>query len=414
MKIYLVGGAVRDELLGLKPTDKDYVVVGSTPEQMLSLGFTQVGNTFPVFLHPITKEEYALARTEKKNGVGYQGFDCYFGAEITLEEDLSRRDLTINAIAKDLETGEYVDPFGGIQDIKNKILRATTEHFKDDPLRCLRLMRFRAKPGDAWKISSETQKYWDELYYKEELKYLNPERVWLETSKALGTKTPSLYFSGLSSYDLFPEFNSCRTVEQPKEHHPEGNVFTHTNMVMDYAAQNNYSKYVIFSCFCHDMGKVVAYEKQGNLYGHEDLGVVVVESLCSRFKIPNTYKELALLVTQYHTHCHKAFEMKPKTIMKLFDNTRAIQKPERFIQYLEACLSDAKGRGEPKCSEQYHQHIYLKECLDAVLKVNTKEIANNLLTVGKTGIMIGEEIRISRINAIRGVKNKWKNYKSHS
>ena len=407
MKIYKVGGWCRDTLLGLEPKDTDYVVVGSTPEEMLSLGFKQVGCAFPVFLHPQTNEEYALARTEKKNGVGYQGFDCYFGPDVTLEEDLSRRDLTINAVAYDTETNTYIDPFHGIEDIKNKILRPTTRYFKDDPLRCLRAARFLSTFGDDWTHATSLYDYCSEMFYSGELKYLTPERIWKETQKALKGQQPSLYFDFLFDFNIFPELNALYGVNQPIAHHPEVDTYLHTMMVIDYADKIHKDSEIVFACLCHDLGKATAYNKHGNLHGHEQLGVDVVKSLCSRLKIPNTYKDLALIVTEYHTHCHKAFDMKPNKIMKLFERTNALKKPDRFLKYLSACVADAKGRGSPKCAENYTQHLYLKKCLDAVLSVDTKEISTRLLQENKSGIIIGETIRVAQINAIREVKKSW-------
>lgn len=407
MKIYKVGGWCRDTLLGLEPKDTDYIVVGSTPDEMLSLGFKQVGCAFPVFLHPQTNEEYALARTEKKNGVGYQGFDCYFGIDVTLEEDLSRRDLTINAIAYDTETNKYIDPFNGIEDIKSKTLRPITRHFKDDPLRCLRAARFMSTFGDDWTYTPSLYDYCSEMFYSGELKHLTSERVWKETEKALKGQQPSLYFDFLFDFDIFPELNVLYGINQPSEHHPEIDTYVHTMMVVDYAAKIYKDPEITFACLCHDLGKAAAYNKYGNLHGHEALGVEVVESLCSRLKVPNNYRDLALLVTEFHTHCHKAFDMKPNKIMKLFERTGALARPQRFFKYLNACVADAKGRGEPKCNEEYTQNLYLKKCLEAVLAVNTKEISTKLLQENKSGLIIGETIRVARINTIREVKKSW-------
>jgi tRNA nucleotidyltransferase (CCA-adding enzyme) len=408
MKVYLVGGSVRDTLMGLEPHDRDYVVCGSTPEELLSLGFKQCGQDFPVFLHPQTNEEYALARTETKDGVGYQGFNCQFGPEVTLEEDLSRRDLTINAIAQDIETGEIIDPFNGQQDIKDKILRATTDSFKEDPLRVLRLARFLAKFGPEWDVSTKTEVLVNDLWRTGEIQTLTPERIWLETVKAFNTKHPSLYFNYLDDMGVFPEYDQGVHHPQPVEHHPEIFVGNHIDLVMDYAAQNFNDPEITFACLCHDMGKHPTYTTTGKFHGHEQAGLEIVTQLCDRLKVPKSFRELALMTTEFHTHSHKAFEMKPKSIMSLFEKTNAITKTERFEKFLKACKADSKGRGEPRGSDPYPQSDFLKECLLIVKAVDTKLISSKMLAEGKSGHMIGEAIRVARINAIRKFKKEWK------
>lgn len=405
MKIYLVGGAVRDMLMNIEPKDKDYVVVGAEPQELLDIGFKQVGSDFPVFLHPETSEEYALARTEKKNGVGYQGFNCYFGKDVTLEEDLARRDLTINAIAMDMETNEIVDPFGGQQDIKDKVLRPTTKAFCEDPLRVLRAARFLARCPD-FRTSDKLNKLCCDV--AKELKFLTPERVWLETEKALSEQKPSNYFNYLWWFQMFSEFDSLLDTPQPLQHHPEGNCWNHIMLVIDHAAKHHKDSEIVFACLMHDMGKGIAHERQGNLNGHELMGKPIVIDFCNRYKVPNRYKELALIVCEYHTHCHKAFEMNPNKIMKLFERTKAESKYERFIKFLKACESDAKGRGGDFPNRTYRQPEYLKECLDAVKSIDTKSISAKMVSEGKSGLIVGEAIRVAKIDAIRGVKNKLK------
>lgn len=407
MKIYLVGGAVRDSLLGLAPKDRDYVVVGSNPQQLLDLGYKQVGADFPVFLHPETSEEYALARTEKKNGIGYQGFDCYFGEDVTLEEDLARRDLTINAIAMDIETDEIIDPFGGQQDLIDKIIRPTTKAFCQDPLRVFRAARFFARFPDFTSDYEDTLfRYSDKV--SNELNSITSERVWLETEKALSEKQPSSYFNWLRWWYVFPEIYDMSEVDQPLQHHPEGDVYTHVMMCVDYAAKEYRDSEIVFACLMHDLGKVVAYNQQGNLNGHESFGVSVVIEFCKKYKVPNVYRDLALITCEYHTHCHKAFEMNPNKIMKLFEKTNAENKYDRFMKFLKACESDARGRGGDLPNRTYKQPEYLKECLDAVKSVDTKSISAKMISEGKSGLLIGEAIRVAKIDAIRGVKNKWK------
>lgn len=419
-KVYLVGGAVRDELMGLVPKDNDYVVVGSTPEKMLESGFIKVGADFPVFLHPETKEEYALARTERKTGLGYSGFDCEWEG-VTIEEDLSRRDLTINSIAKDICTGDIVDPFGGVDDIKNKVLRPTTKAFMEDPLRVLRAARFMARlPEFSSDYEDRLFKYSEEVQY-ELLYYLTPERVWVETEKALSEKKPSRYFDWLRWFLVFSEVVDLNFTPQREDHHPEGDVGTHTMMVIDYAASQYNDPEITFACLTHDFGKPICWVQYKNAHGHEEEGLPIINRFCDRWKVPNRYRELALLVCKYHTKIHGVLGRgtqkmtKPKSIMKLFESTSALTKQDRFEKVLKACVADARGRGKTqeqvKAFEEkpYPQQEYLLECLCAVKKVDTKKISQEMIVKGKEGVMIGEAIRVERINAIRGVYNKWKN-----
>ena len=428
MKIYQVGGSLRDELLGLTPKDYDYVVTGSTPEQMIELGYTQVGADFPVFLHPETKDEYALARTERKLGAGYKGFTCQWEG-VTLEEDLSRRDLTINSMAKDLETGLVIDPFGGQQDLKDKVLRHTTDAFAEDPLRVLRVARFQAKFGEEWCIACETWEMMHKVYGNGDLANLTPERVWLETDKALNTENPSFYFSVISSYrKLWCNTQDMVVTGQRLDHHPEDDVWTHTALVMDYAAKTYNDSEINFACYTHDFGKPVCWQKYQNAHGHEKEGLPFIVAFCDKFKVPNRYHILALLVCEYHTKVHGIMGRneqnwtRPKSIMKLFEDTGALRNQERFLKLLKCCESDAKGRGvdrnghtpyettkEYYLNKPYPQAEYLAECLEAVINLDTKTITATMVEQGKLGTDIGEAIRVERISKIRGVQNKWKN-----
>lgn len=411
MKIYLVGGAVRDELMGITPKDLDYVVVGSTPEEILSLGYKQVGANFPVFLHPETGDEYALARTEKSTGDKYQDFDCYFGKDVTLEDDLLRRDLTINAIAKDIDTGEYIDPFNGTKDINDKILRPVSEAFSEDPVRVLRVARFLSTYPE-FGVSTALENMCHEMFFRGELENLTAERVWKEMEKALGGAVPGVFFTMMSSLGVFPELKDLWSTPQNEEHHPEGDVGIHTMMVVDYAAKHFWPQ-VAFAGLCHDFGKPISYVESGNALQHEIKGLPVIEAFCDKWKVPNTYRELALMTCEYHTKVHGCLGrgtnkgMKPKSIMNLFEHTSAMSKSQRFYHFLTACESDAKGRGGDYPSKPYPQAEYLYECLSVAKAVNTKEISAELLVKGKSGIEIGEAIRVARIDAIRGVKNKW-------
>lgn len=409
MKIYLVGGAVRDLLMGLEPKDKDYVVVGATPEDMVNLGYTQVGCDFPVFLHPETKEEYALARTEVKNGNGYQGFNCHFGKDVTLEEDLARRDLTINAIAIDLETKTIIDPFKGKQDIKNKTLRATTEAFREDPVRVLRLARFLSRFGPSWSVAPETTQLVLDIYGSGELKYLTPERVWRELEKALSEPYTQEFFRYLQDLDLFPEYDSGWDVPQRKDYHPEGNVWIHQQLCIEKACEYNADTLTKFAVMVHDFGKSLCYNNYRALHGHEKVGVEIIKSFCQRLKIPNEYRDIGALTSRYHGNIHNILELTPKKILSIFDETKALLKTERFHKILLACKCDAQGRGEPFNTQDYPEEQIAKELLEAVRLVDTKAISAKLLSEGKEGLTIGNATHQAKIKAIKDKMRELKN-----
>lgn len=408
MEIYLVGGAVRDEIMGLKPKDLDYVVVGSSPEEMLSLGYKQVGVNFPVFLHPDTGDEYALARTEKSTGEKYQDFDCHFGKDVTLIDDLTRRDLTINAIAKDTNTGELIDPFNGYSDIINRTIRHVSESFNDDPVRILRAFRFQSVLAGVWTIDIHTSIKIATMVSHGALDGLTPERVWKEMEKSLGGKNASAFFRKLSNLDLFTEINDLYLTPQNKEHHPEGDVGIHTMMVVDYAAKR-FGPLVAFAGLCHDFGKPVSYKESGNALQHEIKGIPVIKAFCEKWKAPNNYRDLALMTCEYHTKVHGCLGrgtnkgMRPKSIMNLFTATNAMNKPQRFEQFLKACEADARGRGDDYPNKSYPQKDYVWGCLMAAKRVDTKAISLSMLSNGKSGLEIGEAIRVARIDAIRKV-----------
>ena len=296
----MVGGAVRDKLLGIASKDNDFVVIGETPEMMESLGFLPIGSDFPVYLHPKTKEEYALGRTERKSGKGYTGFVVDASPNVTLEEDLARRDLTINSMALD-QQGNIIDPFNGQADLQNKVLRHTTEAFIEDPVRVLRIARFLARYGSDWTIHPSTYALMHELKKQGELQHLVPERVWLETQKALGEKYPELYFQALDGLGIFPELEQMKNVPQPANHHPEGDVFIHTMLVLRRAADLNFDLDTRFAALTHDFGKAISYQKHKNLRGHEREGVVVVEGFCERLKVPNRFRDIGILTSDNHT-----------------------------------------------------------------------------------------------------------------
>lgn len=406
MKTYLVGGAVRDEILGREVKDRDYVVVGAIPEHMLHLGYKQVGCDFPVFLHPETHEEYALARTESKSGAGYQGFSCDFGEGVTLEEDLSRRDLTINAMAKDEETGTIVDPFGGGLDICFNNLRHTTEAFADDPVRVLRTYRLLARFGEHWSVDPGTEDLCKELILNE-FEHLTAERVWLETQKALTEDNTTLYFKGLHGIGemyWFKEVWDLSGIPQREDHHPEVDTLKHIFLCLEQADKLKLSPEQKWAVLCHDLGKAPCYKLRGNLHGHEGTGARFVEALCDRLKVPKSYRDLAVKVCIWHTHCHKALEMKPNKIMKLFEGLGAFRNPDLLFDFLQCCETDAKGRLGFE-NRNYPQQKYLQYCFIRAMEVNTKDVVKS---TNKTGKALGEHIRVLRIDKIREEKNKWK------
>lgn len=415
MKTYLVGGAVRDEILGRPVHDRDYVVVGSTVEEMLAKGFTQVGADFPVFLHPETKEEYALARTERKTGEGHKGFETFFSPEVTLIEDLGRRDLTINAMAKDIETGEIIDPYNGLRDIEMKILRATSEAFIEDPLRILRVYRFGAQLGREWNISLETALMtWNNRHLLDEI---SPERKWKEMEKAMNSDNFAFYVRMISDLGQLPELAALKGVEQPVEHHPEGDAFVHTMLCLEMADKHFTSPEVKFAVLCHDFGKAVTFGEHGNLVGHEEACVPVVEELCKRLKIPNYLRDVGKFVAANHTrvHCIKGRpgtgDAKPKTIMKIIEsagNINSALTEEKLFALADACWCDAKGRGPTKADEEYFQGHILLDAWVAVARLDTKGISARMKEDGKQGPLIGEAIRVARIGEIRRVLTKWK------
>jgi tRNA nucleotidyltransferase (CCA-adding enzyme) len=406
--VYLVGGAVRDSLLGHQTKDQDYVVVGETPEKMVSLGFKPVGSDFPVFLHPKTKDEYALARTERKNGMGYKGFLVDAGTSVTLEEDLARRDLTINSMALDAN-GELIDPFNGQADIKNKILRHTTDAFAEDPVRVLRVARFLARYGEQWTIHPDTYALMKQLKDSGELSHLVPERVWQETEKALGEKHAHLFFEALNGLGIFPEIEAMVGVPQPAAHHPEGDVYVHTMLVVKRAAELGFDIETRFAALTHDFGKAYSYQQYGNLHGHEQAGIAVIETFCQRLKVPNRFKELAILTSDNHTRCHKLFELTAKKLHKLIvQNMNALAHPKRFQQFLQACLCDAQGRGETFVNRDYPQVLFAKKLLEALAQLDQKAVVKHAITQGKRGPKIGDAVREAEIDCLRKCSVKLK------
>jgi tRNA nucleotidyltransferase (CCA-adding enzyme) len=349
MKRFLVGGAVRDKLLELPVKDRDWVVIGSTPEEMLGMGYRQVGADFPVFLHPDTQEEHALARTERKSGTGYKGFICDFSPDITLEDDLGRRDLTINAMAQD-ESGQIVDPFGGQQDLQNRTLRHVSRAFREDPLRVFRVARFATRLAPlGFTVADETLVLMREMTVSGELDSLTAERVWQETQKALGYQTPSMFFKVLhycgALRSWFPEIAALFGIPQTAIHHPEIDAGVHTLMTLDMAATLSEQLDVRFAALVHDLGKALTPAAEWPRHiKHESRGIKPIESLCDRLKVPKTLRELGILASREHLNIHRADELKAATMLKLFDRCDLWRRPERFSHLLRVCEADARGR----------------------------------------------------------------------
>lgn len=348
--MYLVGGAVRDKLLGLPVTERDFVVIGSTPEQMMRLGYRQVGQSFPVFLHPKTGEEYALARKERKEGHGYGGFVCDFHPQIRLEEDLLRRDLTINAMAMDEQRNRIIDPYGGQADIANKILRHVSDAFVEDPLRVLRVARFMARFAHlGFRVADETRRLMYDIVRQGELGFLTPERIWTECEKSLGTSSPWAFIETLRSVGalkvVLPEIDALFGVPNPLKYHPEIDSGIHTLDVLRNACRLSESREVRFAALVHDLGKAVTPIREWPRHpGHEHTGGAIIQHLVKRLKIPKRYEELACLAARYHLTVHKFHELRAKTMLELLLHADAIRRPERFRQMLLVCEADSQGR----------------------------------------------------------------------
>lgn len=404
MKIYLVGGAVRDRLLGLAVKDRDYVVVGARPEEMEARGFKLVGADFPVFLHPETHCEYALARTERKVSPGYKGFVIHAAPQVTLEQDLARRDLTINAMAES-ENGELIDPFGGAQDLRRGVLRHVSPAFVEDPLRVLRVARFAARFGFA--VAEETMALMRALVERNELETLPPERVWQELSRALGEKAPRRFFEVLrdcgANARLFPEIEALFGVPQPPKHHPEIDTGVHTFMVLDQATRLAHEPRVRFAALVHDLGKATTPKEEWPRHiGHEQRGVKLIKNFCRRLRTPNDYRDLAAVVSRYHLYCHRATELRPVSLLKLFEGLDALRRPERLERFLLACEADARGRSGFE-QRPYPQAAFLRRMFQAARNVQTDVSASGL-----SGPAVGAEIRARRIKAIKQARQAWK------
>lgn len=403
MNIYLVGGAVRDALLGRQVTERDYVVVGGTPEQMVAQGFRPVGSDFPVFLHPQTHEEYALARTERKSGIGYGGFTFYTSPDLTLDDDLIRRDLTINAMAQTLDGQTIFDPFNGQADLKARLLRHVSPAFAEDPLRVLRVARFAARFADlGFTVAPETMTFMRQLTESGELLHLTPERVWKETERALGETHAEVYFQVLRECGalkvLLPELDALFGVPQRPQHHPEIDTGVHTMMALQRSCEYGYSTQVRFATLVHDLGKALTPQDEWPRHvQHEERGLVPVREVCNRLKVPSRFRDLAEIVCREHLLCHRVLDLRPGTVWRLLQRVDVLRKPERVEEYIQACICDARGRLGLE-NRDYPQADYLRSAIVAVRKVRAADLPSNL-----KGLSVGEALVSARIAAISAI-----------
>ena len=400
-KTYLVGGAVRDVLLGLQPAERDWVVVGSTPDEMLENGFKQVGASFPVFLNPKDGEEYALARTEKKEGHGYHGFRVDFHPGVTLEEDLQRRDLTINAMARN-DDGSLIDPYGGQLDLQQKILRHVSDAFVEDPLRVLRVARFAARfAGFGFRVHESTMALMREITQSGELQHLAAERIWREIELAMKTEKPSVFISVLRECGalqvLLPEVNRLFGVPQTEKYHPEIDTGTHLQMSLDMAAGLSAgAANIVFAVLLHDLGKgITPQEELPSHRGHESAGLPLVDAVCSRFKVPNAMHDLARKVCAKHLRCHRILEARPLTALRLLEKLDVFRQPELLADFAAACEADYRGR-EGLQDRPYPQGEYLQQ----IYRVAAGIRARDLDLEGISGPEVGKRLRQARVDAI--------------
>ncbi len=404
MQVYLVGGAVRDRILGHPVVEKDYVVVGATPDQLIAQGFQPVGKDFPVFLHPETKEEYALARTERKSGHGYHGFEFFTAPDVSLEEDLIRRDLTINAMAMD-DDGQVIDPYHGLEDLNQKILRHVSDAFIEDPLRVLRVARFAARyHAYGFQVADETLDLMRKLAQSGELNTLTPERVWKETSRALMEEHADIYFDVLRQCGalkvLFPEIDALFGVPQRPEYHPEIDCGIHTLMSLKQACKANYSLDVRYAVLVHDLGKALTpVEELPRHIMHEERGIQPVTEISERLRVPTLTKQLALAVCKEHLKCHQAFTLKAGTLWRLLQRLDVLRRPERVEAFVQACECDARGRLGLE-NREYPQAKYILEAVNVVRSIKASDLPADV-----KGPDIGEMLIQRRIEAIAELKH---------
>jgi tRNA nucleotidyltransferase (CCA-adding enzyme) len=403
LEIYLVGGAVRDRLLCLPVDELDYVVVGASPGEMLRRGFTQVGKDFPVFLHPETKDEYALARTERKSAPGYHGFEVHAAPDVTLAQDLARRDLTINALAEDWD-GAIIDPFGGLDDLKARVLRHVSPAFVEDPVRILRLARFAARFHEfGFVVADETMTLMREMVQAGEVDALVPERVWQEMAKALSESHPSRFFEVLRACGalarLLPELDRLWGIPQPATWHPEIDTGVHVMMVVDKAAELSAATEVRYAALCHDLGKGrTPADMLPRHRGHEERGVELIADICRRFRVPTRFCELARITARYHGQVHRAAELRPQTVLALFEGVDLFRRPQRLEQMLLACEADFRGRTGFE-DRPYPQGDLVRRCARAAQGLDVRAIA----AAAAEPKRIPEDIRRARLAAIRRV-----------
>ena len=401
-KRFLVGGAVRDALLGHDTNDRDWVLVGARVDDLLAAGYIAVGRDFPVFLDPQNREEHALARTERKTGAGYRGFDVHFDPSVTLEEDLLRRDLTINAMARD-EAGGLIDPFGGQRDLKDKVLRHVSPAFAEDPVRILRVARFAARFGD-FRIADETAALMRQMVLAGEIDALVSERVWQELARGLMEAQPSRMFTVLRDCGalarLLPEVDRLWGVPQPPAHHPEVDTGVHLMMVLDMSARLGASLAVRFACLGHDLGKgTTAPEMLPRHIGHEQRSVALVRGICERLRVPVGCKELAEVVAREHGNVHRSGTFDATAVVRLLDRCDAFRRPARFAELLLACECDARGRlGLSEVA--YPQRVRLGRALELALTVDTAEVAAHAAARGLKGPALGQAIQVARAAAV--------------
>lgn len=406
MKVYLVGGAVRDQLLGIPFQERDWVVVGATPEQLLAKKYRQVGKDFPVFLHPETQEEYALARTERKSAPGYYGFECDYSTSVTLEEDLMRRDLTINAMAMD-EQGNLIDPYNGQDDLKNKLLRHVSPAFSEDPVRVLRVARFAARYHYlGFRLANETRSLMYSMVKKGELAHLVPERVWQEMQRSLGEKNPEQFILTLRACDalrvVLPELNALFGIPNPQKYHFEIDSGIHTLLVLQAAVALSRDPVTRFAALVHDLGKALSPIKTWpKHHGHEEAGVAVIEALCSRLRIPNEYRNLAIMVSRFHLHVHRLFELRASTVVSILERADAFRRPNTFHNLLIACQADAEGCGRVI---EYQQSKLWHDLLSECVKVDPQTVIEQ----GYKGKAIKEALHQKRVACIEPILNTWK------
>jgi len=404
MQVYLVGGAVRDRLLGREVSERDWVVVGATPAELARAGFIPVGRDFPVFLHPKTKEEHALARLERKVAPGYRGFTTEFSPDVKLEDDLRRRDLTINAMAED-DAGNVIDPYGGRQDLEARLLRHVSEAFAEDPVRILRVARFAARYATlGFRVADETLALMRQMVSDGEANALVAERVWTETEKALGEPCPDVFISVLRDCGalkvIYPEVDALFGVPQPEKWHPEIDTGIHQLMALREAVKLGGGVAVRFAVLMHDLGKgATPADKLPSHHGHEDAGAALVEQLAARLRVPNHLRELAVMTARYHTHVHRALELRADTVLKTLEGCDALRRPERFEDFLMACEADARGRAGLETRDYPQRNFFAAARVAAAAVVLTPEERKGL-----SGEQIGQELRKRRLAAIETLK----------